>query len=78
MEEYSCRELIRISNKLPALSDLAPLVQLAVDSQYAAGLWVNDFPSGPSLAKLSLGVSLSLVGPLSAGLAVKAEGVLVR
>lgn len=46
VEEYSSRELTRVSDTLPALSGLAHLVQPAVGSQYAAGLWVNDFLRG--------------------------------
>lgn len=46
VEEYSSRELTRASDKLPALSGLAHLVQASVGSQYAAGLWVNDFLRG--------------------------------
>jgi hypothetical protein len=42
IEEYSSRELTRASDKLPALSGLAHLVQAAVRSEYAAGLWCND------------------------------------
>jgi hypothetical protein len=46
VEEYSSRELTRASDKLPALSGLAHMVQASIGSQYVAGLWVNDFLRG--------------------------------
>jgi hypothetical protein len=46
VEEYSSRELTRASDKLPALSGLAHMVQAAIGSEYAAGLWFNDFLRG--------------------------------
>jgi hypothetical protein len=46
VEEYSSRELTRTSDKLPAFSGLAHMVQASVGSPYAAGLWVNDFLRG--------------------------------
>lgn len=53
VEEYSSRELTWTSDKHPALSGLTHLVQ-PVGSQYAAGLWVNDFLRGLLWRRLRL------------------------
>lgn len=74
VEEYSSRELTRASDKLPALSGLAHMVQASVGSQYAAGLWVNDFLRGLLWRRLrTTGAPLSRVVSRDRSLAGSAD-----
>lgn len=44
--EYSCRELSRFQDRLPAISSLAKVIAEMTGSQYLAGLWRSDLHVG--------------------------------
>ncbi|KAH7242735.1 heterokaryon incompatibility protein-domain-containing protein [Fusarium tricinctum] len=46
VENYSQRSLTRISDKLPAISGVADIIQRITGSDYLAGLWLNDIYLG--------------------------------
>lgn len=53
MEEYSRRKLTKTSDKFPAISGLATLVQTCLADEYVAGLWSKEIPHGISWKALS-------------------------
>jgi hypothetical protein len=46
VENYSQRSLTRVSDKLPAISGVADIIQRITGSDYIAGLWLNDIYLG--------------------------------